>query len=224
MIRFSRVFQSIISRQTAVFVTLPKNSTYYVMAETPNTYLTCYIKNGKVIEQLFLKPDEVRTMEAVGRSKGYETETFVIDLSKKVEKVESDITPTGQCQAKKRTWNKWIRCVETGQVFPTVRECSKQMGIPYTTIINCVKKGNATRGYHFVLESNRFESFRNIQNHNKNKSKVPSKKIMCITNGERYDSVKDCLRACSLSVSSLYRALQKGTLAKGLLFKYLDTK
>lgn len=222
MIRFSRVFQSTISRQTAVFVTLPKNSTYYIMAETPNTYLTCFVKNGKVIDQFFLNmPDEVRTMEAVGRSKGYEVETFIIDLSGKVEKVESDITQSEQCQAKKRTWNKWIRCVETGQVFPTVRECSNQMKIPYTTIINCVKKGNATRGYHFVLESDRFESFRNIQNHNKDQRGKPSRKIICVTNGVRYDSVKDCLRACSLSVSSLYRALQKGTPAKGLLFKYL---
>lgn len=194
------------------------------MAETiPNTYLTCYIKNGKVIEQLFLNmPDEVRTMEAVGRSKGYETETFVIDLSGKVEKVESDITQTEQCQAQKRSWNKWIRCMETGQVFPTVRECSNQMKIPYTTIINCVKNGNATRGFHFVIESERFESFRKIQNHNKDQRRVPFRKIICITNGVRYDSVKDCLRACNLSVSSLYRALQKGTPAKGLLFKYLS--
>lgn len=187
-----------------------------------NTYLTCYIKNGKVIEQLFLNmPDEVRTMEAVGRSKGYETETFVIDLSGKVEKVESDITQTEQCQGQKRSWNKWVKCVETGQVFPSVRECSNQMGIPYTTIINCVKNGNATRGYHFVIESDRFESFRNIQNHNKDQRRVPSRKILCLTNGVRYNSVKDCLRACNLSVSSLYRALQKGTPAKGLLFKYL---
>lgn len=193
------------------------------MAETTsNTYLTCYTKNGKVIDQFFLNmPDEVRTMEAVGRSKGYEIETFVIDLSEKVEKVESDITLTEQCQGPKRPWNKWIRCVETGQVFPTVRECSKQMGIPYMTIINCVKNGNATRGYHFVIESDRFEAFRNMQNYNKDQRGMPPRKIICITNGVRYDSVKDCLRACHLSVSSFYRALHEGTPANGLIFKYL---
>lgn len=193
------------------------------MAETTsNTYLTCYTKNGKVIDQFFLNmPDEVRTMEAVGRSKGYEIETFVIDLSEKVEKVESDITLTEQCQGPKRPWNKWIRCVETGQVFPTVRECSNQMGIPYMTIINCVKNGNATRGYHFVIESDRFEAFRNMQNHNKDQRGMHSRKIICLTNGVLYDSVKDCLRACCLSVSSLYRALHEGSPAKGLLFKYL---
>lgn len=194
------------------------------MAETSsNTYLTCYIKNGKVIDQFFLNmPDEVKTMEAVGRAKGYETETHVICSSdeEREETAGSDIAQQELFQEPKRPWNKWIKCVETGQVFPTVRECCKSMDIPYMTIYNCIKNKNATRGYHFVIESNRFEAFRNMDNHNKDLRGMPPRKVMCLTNGVIYDSVKDCLRACHLPVSSFYRALHGGTPIKGLLFKY----
>lgn len=47
-------------------------------------------------------------------------------------------------------WGRPIMCVETGQIFSSIRDCSKEMGIRYTTIYNCLKRKNATRGYHFV--------------------------------------------------------------------------
>ena len=98
------------------------------MVETFNKYITCYVKNGKVVEQYFLDlPEEVKTMEAVGRAKGYKTETYVVGYEYLTEKVESNMPPTEQFQEQKRPWNKWIKCVETGEVFPTVRECSNQI-------------------------------------------------------------------------------------------------
>lgn len=194
------------------------------MTETSsNTYLTCYIKNGKVIDQFFLNmPEEVKTMEAVGRAKGYETETHVICSSneEREEDAGSGIAQKELFQEPKRPWNKWIKCVETGQVFPTVRECSKQKGIPYMTIINCVKNGNATRNYHFVIEHDRVETFRNMQNHKNNKMDMPQRKIICVTTGACFDSVKECLKKCHLPASSFYRALHGGTPIKGLIFKY----
>ena len=192
------------------------------MVESSNKYITCYVKNGKVCEQLYSNTtDEVKTMEAVGRAKGYETETYIIGcdcLSEKVEISETDITPSEPCQDQKRPWNKWIKCVETGQVFPTVRECSNQMGIPYMTIINCVKNGNATRGYHFVIDQNRIEPFRNIEYHNKK----PTRKIVCVSTGKYYDSVNECLKKCHLPINSFYRALHNGTAVKGLIFRYAE--
>lgn len=194
------------------------------MAETSsNTFLTCYVKNGKVIDQIFLNnPDEVKTMEAIGRAKGFETETFFIGDDNLPDKVENNITLTEQEQNQepKRPWNKWIKCLETGRVFPTVRECSNQMGIPYMTIINCVKNGNATRNFHFVIERERTEAFRNMQTHKNDKREMPQRKIICVTTGARFDSVKECLRKCHLPVSSFYRALHGGTPIKGLLFMY----
>lgn len=53
-------------------------------------------------------------------------------------------------KAPKQIWSRPVMCVETGQMFGSVRECSNKVGIPYMTIMNCIKNGNATRGVHFV--------------------------------------------------------------------------
>lgn len=50
----------------------------------------------------------------------------------------------------KKYWERPVMCVETLQVFRSIRECSEHTGIPYMTITNCIKNGNATRGVHFV--------------------------------------------------------------------------
>lgn len=52
-------------------------------------------------------------------------------------------------EKRKKYWERPVRCVETGQVFSSIRECSDHTGIPYMTIANCIKRKNATRGVHF---------------------------------------------------------------------------
>ena len=47
-------------------------------------------------------------------------------------------------------WERPVKCVETGQVFRSIRDCCEKTGIPYMTIVNCIKNKNATRGVHFV--------------------------------------------------------------------------
>jgi len=50
----------------------------------------------------------------------------------------------------KKYWERSVMCVETGQIFSSIRQCSERTGIPYMTIVNCIKNGNATRGLHFA--------------------------------------------------------------------------
>lgn len=52
-------------------------------------------------------------------------------------------------ERRKKQWERPVLCVETGQVFKSIRECSDKLGIPYMTICNCIKNRNATRGVHF---------------------------------------------------------------------------
>lgn len=54
-------------------------------------------------------------------------------------------------------WKRRVICVETGQIFGSVRECSNRIGLPYTTIVNCIKNKNATRGLHFSLVENQIK-------------------------------------------------------------------
>lgn len=69
-------------------------------------------------------------------------------------KIEETIPPQPKEKPKKekrkKYWERPVLCVETGQVFSSIRECSDKLGIPYMTITNCIKNGNATRGVHFV--------------------------------------------------------------------------
>lgn len=69
-------------------------------------------------------------------------------------KIRETIVPTTKDKPKKekhkKYWERPVLCVETGQVFGSIRECSDKLGIPYMTITNCIKNKNATRGVHFV--------------------------------------------------------------------------
>jgi len=48
-----------------------------------------------------------------------------------------------------KIWERPLLCVETGKKYKSIRDCSDAIGIPYMTIANCVRRGNATRGLHF---------------------------------------------------------------------------
>lgn len=50
----------------------------------------------------------------------------------------------------REVWSKKIRCVETGMVFNSIRDCSNEMKIPYMTVYNCILNGNQSRnGFSF---------------------------------------------------------------------------
>ena len=134
------------------------------MAETSNTYITCYIKKGKVVEQFFLNSqDEATTMEALGRKKGYETETLVMTNdwlpSRSVTEVESTLYVSPKKQKVKKYWDRPVKCVETGLVrysslfvsavtildFPTSQSgMPSTAAMPGTAIISSLKRHGET--------------------------------------------------------------------------------
>ena len=158
-------------------------------------------------------------MEALGRSKGFEVETFAIERDSthnKVEVLKMSETLPEKAKQPKQPWNKWTRCLETGQLFPSVKECSIQTGLPYKSVWNALNNGFARDGMHFVFENNMRESYRNY-----NKPETRYRKILCVTTGVCYQSVKECLKTCQLPTTSFYRALNNGSPIKGLVFKYM---
>lgn len=86
----------------------------------------------------------------------YEIRKSGVRWKRSMERRKHDVSvvkPQKQSQPKekrKKYWERPVLCVETGQIFPSVRDCSDKTGIPYMTIINCIRNGNATRGVHFV--------------------------------------------------------------------------
>ena len=47
-------------------------------------------------------------------------------------------------------WQRPVMCVEDGRVWPCMRACSIELGIPWTTLRQCVNRRGSTHGLHFV--------------------------------------------------------------------------
>lgn len=49
----------------------------------------------------------------------------------------------------KKYWERPVKCVETGQVFTSIRECSEHLGISHKSLWNAINSGKPRRGLHF---------------------------------------------------------------------------
>ena len=52
-------------------------------------------------------------------------------------------------QKVKKFWERPVLCVETGQVFSSIRECSEHLGIAHKSIWNAINSGKPRHGLHF---------------------------------------------------------------------------
>lgn len=50
---------------------------------------------------------------------------------------------------KVKFWERSVLCVETGQVFSNIKECSEHFGVSHKSIWNAVNSGRARHGLHF---------------------------------------------------------------------------
>ena len=50
----------------------------------------------------------------------------------------------------KKYWERPVLCVETGQVFGSIRECCEHLGLSHKSIWNAINSGNARNGLHFT--------------------------------------------------------------------------
>lgn len=146
-----------------------------------NRFLVSVFDNGKNVNSFFSEClDDLVTIRAI--HKGCEITIFDIEHFAFLtdEQVDIEVRKSGErwklsmerCVQKeeetkpvpvvkekrrkpKKYWERPVMCVETGQIFPSIRDCSEKTGIPYMTITNCIRRKNATRGVHFVNATNR---------------------------------------------------------------------
>lgn len=53
-------------------------------------------------------------------------------------------------EKRKKYWERPVLCVETGQVFSSIRECCDRFGLSHKSLWNAINSGNARNGLHFV--------------------------------------------------------------------------
>ncbi len=139
-----------------------------------NNYLVSVFLNGKHVHSYFSKNlDDLVTIKAL--HKGCEIDiadihNFVCYSESQVEneikksvwrwresavraKMVEDEVPQVEEKPKKQTakknWDRPVRCVETGQVFMSIRECCDHLGLSYKSVWNAINSGNARCGLHF---------------------------------------------------------------------------
>jgi hypothetical protein len=182
-------------------------------------YLVQFHKNGKIVDSDYCNTeDEIKVLQAMARSKGCESEVLCLAKGEETIVMSSPkLTDSKKKPAAKEKWEKACRCVETGQIFPTIRDCSNRMGIPYMTIYNNIKNGNVSRGFHFVLDhSNSVHYTRQMRDKSKCK-----RKYICVTTGEIFESAKECIEKTNVSCHKFYNYLNSRKPINGLLYKKL---
>lgn len=140
-----------------------------------HNYLVSVFVDGRNVNSYFSENlDDLVTIKAIHKNCEITIFDLVDFVSLKKEQVDIEISKSGnrwkkslgrtmeqprpsishvfpsETTKKKKNWKRSVMCVETEQVFPSIRDCCEKIGIPYMTIVNCIKNGNATRGVHFV--------------------------------------------------------------------------
>lgn len=100
----------------------------------------CEISVYDMNNMRYLGKEEILTMAAMA-TKLPEGEPKPIEEKKPV--------PKSRRKASKM-WERPVRCVETRQVFKSIRICSEKLGIAYKAIWNAINSGRPRKGLHFV--------------------------------------------------------------------------
>lgn len=178
----------------------------------PYKFLVSFIRNGKVVETEFCSTeDEVKVLSAIAHQKGCGCETFQFHEDKHVMAVQSE--QQSQPIEVKSKWERCCKCIETGKVYPSVSDCSRDTGITYRAIINALRCGSPRNGLHFAYVTDE-----NVIRRKVSRKQKASVGYYCATTMESFDSFRDVLQRHNISQAAFYRAMKLGKPVKGLLF------
>ena len=125
--------------------------------------------------------------------------------------------PESIAKMRERENCKEVICLETGEIFPSTTACSKKTSICRSDIrkvCNGVRITAKGKRFRFIIDG----VIQEVQEPENKRIR----KIMCIQNGKRYASIKECCEDLNVRhqhVSAVLRGKQKQT--KGYSFEYI---
>jgi len=103
-----------------------------------------FLKAKNVAMEYAENLDFVRTIKALYRHDKAE----VIDMGTFGDEPEEKPEPAPK-KRRPRPWATKIRCVETGEVWPSIAECQRKTGIAFFSLNNACKTGKPVYGHHY---------------------------------------------------------------------------
>lgn len=186
---------------------------------SPYNYLVSFTKKGKVVDLYFLQTvDEVEVFTAIAHSRGCKVEFFRLNDDVPAQELNKEpIESKEPSEAPKKPtnytyWERPVQCLETGEIFPSIKECAKKYGISYKSLYNCIRSGNPRKGLHFFF-SQEGQTL-------KKRRGAKGKRIVCLNTGHVYKSMKQCTTKLQIDTYILYRALYTGKPVNGKVLAY----
>lgn len=103
-----------------------------------------FIKAKNVAMEYIESMDFLRTIKALHKHDRVE----VVDLEEFGEVLKDEPSPEPK-RRRSRPWATRIRCVETGEEWPSIAECSRRTGIAFFSINKSCKSGEEVYGLHY---------------------------------------------------------------------------
>jgi len=130
-------------------------------------------------------------------------------ILKVLDKLRTEKTPLGVVQG--CNTQRMVQCVETGEIFESVREAGREKQVSPSSIVTCCKNPKKTaRGHHWKYV------------HEKPKFKTRQHTIRCVETGERFKSPFEAGKKYGIKPTSLWSAVVKGETIEGYHFERID--
>lgn len=113
----------------------------------------------------------------------------------------------------KKSQSKPVICKETGVIYPSVGEASRQTGITSSNIAKCANgKMHTAKGYHWGFVIDGVPVYKETQN-------LTNVRIKCVETGVEYDSIASCAREIGdATYGGLQSSIKRGHKHKGFTY------
>lgn len=119
-------------------------------------------------------------------------------------------------EASKARESKAVRCITTGEVFPSMRQAEIAYGLGSSTVSTSIYECRETGGYLFELVD---VSSAIRAPSTKIDGRTVKRKITCITTGKMYNSLSAAARDCNIDATSVFNSILNNRPVKGFLFE-----